>query len=349
MKISEKKFGLLSDGRKAKLFTLEAGDLKLSLTNYGAAWTSLLVPSRSGEFSDVLLGYAGWEGCLNNKAYFGVTVGRFANRIGGASFNLDGKTYNLDKNNGENSLHGGRRGFDKLLWEADTYEEAEGIFVRFVLNSPDGDRGYPGSLKAVVCYGLTKSNEIIASYEAMAYKPCPINLTNHSYFNLAGEGEGSILSHEVRLHSSNYVEIDKQLIPTGRLVEVKDSGFDFLTAKPIRKDMKNEYGGTGSLDGYDHCFAVDGEPGSLRPCAEVFEPVTGRSMKVFTTQPGVQFYTGNNLTGIAGKHGSVYTKHTGFCLETEHFPDSPNHDSFPDCVFGPGKNYHEKAVFKFDW
>jgi aldose 1-epimerase len=347
MKISKKNFAVLSNGKKARLYILKAGDLKLALTNYGAAWTSLTVPSRKGRKADLLLGYSGAAGYLSNTPYMGVTAGRFANRIAGAQFTLNGKTYALDKNNGGNTLHGGRRGFDKQLWKAEAYEENEGVFVRFELISPGGDRGFPGRVKAAVSYGLTKSNELIAHYEAKADAPTPVNLTNHAYFNLAGEGEGDILSHELCLHSSSYVEIDDQHIPTGRLLPVKDTAFDFRARKPIGRDLP---AGSGTKPGgYDHCFVTDGEPGKLRPCAEVFEPLTGRSMKVFTTQPGVQFYTGNMLSGIPGKHGSVYTKHSGFCLETQHFPDSPNQSAFPACIFGPGKDYYEKSVFAFDW
>jgi aldose 1-epimerase len=349
VKITKKTFGILSTGKKALLYILKAGDLKLCLTNFGAAWTSLVVPSQSGRKDDVLLGYSGLEGYLQNKSYLGVTVGRFANRIGGAQFTLDGKTYVLDKNNGENTLHGGFRGFDKLLWKAEAYEEREGVFVRFEMDSPDGDNGYPGRLKAAVSYGLTKSNEIIANYEARSSAPTPVNLTNHSYFNLAGEGRGVISTHEICLYSSSYVEVNEQLIPTGRLIPVRDTPFDFRTRKPMGRDFRPEFGGKGPLDGYDHCFAVDGEPGKLRPCAEVYEPNSGRTMKVFTTQPGVQFYTGNMLPGIVGKQGSFYVKHNGFCLETQHFPDSPNRTGFPSCIYGPDRDYHEKSVFAFDW
>jgi aldose 1-epimerase len=351
MKISKKTFGILSNGKKVQLYILNAGDMRFCLTNLGAAWTSLFLPSRRGGKADVLLGFSGLDGCLHNSPYFGATVGRFANRIGGAAFTLNGKAYSLEQNDGGNTLHGGFRAFDKLLWKSEAYEESEGVFVRFELESPDGDGGFPGNLKAVVSYGLTKSNKIIANYEARSDAPTPINLTNHAYFNLAGEGSGSILSHEVCLHSSSYVEIDERYIATGRLLPVRDTPFDFRIPKPVKRDMKAEYGGSGGPDapeGYDHCFTVDGDPGKLRPCAEVFEPGSGRTMKVFTTQPGVQFYTGNMLTGTAGKAGSVYTKHTGFCLETEHFPDSPNQAGFPACVFGPGNDYHEKAVFAFD-
>ena len=351
MKISKKLFGVLSNGKKAYLYSLKAGDLKLHLSSFGAAWTSLAVPSRNGGKADVLLGYSSLEGYLHNRTYQGITVGRFANRIGGARFTLNGTEYRLDANDGVHSLHGGQRGFDKLLWESEAYEESDGVFVRFELESPDGDGGYPGNVSAVVSYGLTKSNEIIATYEAKAEKPTPLNLTNHAYFNLAGEGKGSILAHEVCLYSSSYVEVDDQYIPTGRLMPVQKTPFDFRKQKPILQDIREEFGGSGDIfapDGYDHCFTIDGDHGKLRPCAEVLEPGSGRIMKVFTTQPGVQFYTGNQLNGIPGKTGSLYTMHSGFCLETQHFPDSPNQPDFPSCIFGPDRHYNEKSVFSFE-
>lgn len=341
MEIKKKLFGILSNGKKVKLYTLKAGGIEFSLTNYGAAWTSLIVPSRSGIYDDVLLGYSGFEGFVNDAQFFGVTVGRFANRIKGASFSLNGKTYRLKANDGENNLHSGPYGFDKMLWKSEAYEENEGVYVRFETESRDGDCGFPGKLNAIVSYGLTKSNEIIADYQAKVEVPCPVNLTNHAYFNLAGERNGSILSHEVILHSSSYVEIDDKCIPTGKILSVKDSPFDFLNRRRIDANF-------GTLNGYDHCFAVDGEPGKLRPCADVFEPCSGRTMKVFTTQPGVQFYTGNHINS-GGKQGSHYVKHSGFCLETQHFPDTPNQSGFPSCIAGPGKDYNEKAVFAFSW
>jgi len=287
----------------------------------------------------VLLGFSGLDGYLHNGPFLGVTVGRFANRIGGSSFSLDGKTCRLDNNDNGNTLHSGYRAFDKRLWKSEAYEKSDGVFVRFKLDSPDGDGGFPGNLKIAVTYGLTKSNELIARYEAKADAPTPINLTNHAYFNLAGEGTGLINTHELCLYSSSYVEIDDKLIPSGRLIPVRDSPFDFRNRKPFLRDRE---------EGYDHCFTIDGDPGKLRPCAEVFESGSGRTMKVFTTQPGVQFYTGNMLPGISGKSGAVYAKHTGFCLETQHFPDSPNQPDFPPCIYGPGRNYREKSVFAFD-
>jgi aldose 1-epimerase len=348
MKINKKTFGILSNGKKVYLYTLKAGDLRLSISSFGAVWTSLVLPAGGkGRKNDILLGYSGFDSYLHNTPFLGATVGRFANRIGGARFSLNGQEYRLFQNNGANCLHGGRRGFDKLLWNAEAYEEADGVFVRFELESPAGDEGFPGKLSAAASYGLTKSNELIANYEARADAPTPVNLTNHVYFNLSGEGEGDILSHELKLFASSYVEVDEQQIPTGRLIPVQNTPFDFRTRKPIGADI-GEAGRDGP-GGYDHCFVLDGGPAKLRPCAEVYEGKTGRKMKLFTTQPGVQFYTGNNLKSVAGKAGSVYEKHAGFCLETQHFPDSPNRPEFPSCVFGPGNEYHEKAVFAFDW
>jgi aldose 1-epimerase len=351
MKITKKTFGILSNGKKVFLYTLKAGDLCLSLSSFGAAWTGLLAPSRKSGKCDVLLGFSNLDGYLHNAPYLGVTVGRFANRIGGRGFALNGRSYLLDKNDGPNTLHGGRRGFDKKVWKSDAYEEPSGVFVRFELDSPDGDQGFPGNLKAVVSYGLTKSNEIIAMYEAEADAPTPINLTNHAYFNLAGEGEGNILSHKVAINASSYVEVGEGLIPTGRLLPVADGPFDFRGPKPIRQDLRAIAGGPDGSGpgGYDHCFAVDGEPGMLRPCAEAAEQESGITMKVFTTQPGVQFYTGNMLSGVHGTAGSLYGKHSGFCLETQNFPDAPNIKDFPPCIFGPGNNYHEKSVFAFEF
>ncbi|GHV75754.1 aldose 1-epimerase [Spirochaetia bacterium] len=345
MNIRKQTFGVLSSGKKVRLYTLKAGGLSLSISTLGATWTSLRVPSRRTGTQDVLLGYSTLAPYASPKNYLGVTIGRFGNRIGGAQFTLNGKTYHLYKNDGDNSLHGGRRGFDKLLWKAEPYEEKDGVFVRFELDSPDGDEGYPGNLKAVVCYGLTKSRELIADYQARVDAESPVNLTNHAYFNLAGEGRGDILDHEVQIHGSSYVEVDAGLIPTGKLIPVAGGPFDFTAPKPIGRDFA----------GYDHCFVLDGgptgphEPGKLRPCAGVFEPKSGRTMRVLTTQPGVQFYTGNFLDALVGKEGSLYNRHDGFCLETQHLPDSPNRPEFPSCIFGPGRDYHERAIFSFDW
>ena len=348
MKISKKTFGILSNGKKVHLYTLKAGELSLSLSTLGATWTSLIVPSRHRGKDDVLLGYSSFDGYAHNK-FFGVTVGRFANRIGGAKFSLGGMDYSLAKNDGENSLHGGRVPFSGRVWKAEAYEEQDGVFVRFELKSPDGEEGYPGNLWATVSYGLTISNEIVADYQAKVDLPCPVNLTNHSYFNLAGEGRGlNVFSTEVKLFSSSYVEIDGSLIPTGIISPVENTPMDFRIRKPIGKDieaLKN----SNAPWGYDHCFVIDGQGGKLRPFAEVYDPFSLRSIRGFTTQPGVQFYTGNHVSKMQGKMGSVYDAHGSFCLETQHFPDSPNRPEFPSVIFGPDRDYNEKAVFAFDW
>ncbi|MCL2834871.1 MAG: galactose mutarotase [Treponema sp.] len=343
MQVSRKTFGILSNGKKVHLYTLKAGDLKMSISTLGATWTSLVVPSKNGQKDDILLGFSTLAGYTGLNPYMGATIGRVGNRIGYSQFPLGGQTFHLYNNDGQHSLHGGRRGFDKKIWKAEVFEERDGIFVRFELDSPDGDEGYPGNLRAIVNYGLSKSNEVTAIYEARIDAPSPVNMTNHSYFNLAGEGNGNILSHELLLHSSSVVEVNNNLIPTGKLLPVSGGPFDFRSRKSVQQDFSSVEGG------YDHCFAVDGEIGKLRPCAEVFEADSGRSMKVYTTQPGVQFYTGNFLSGLQGKLGSVYNKHSGFCLETQHFPDSPNKIEFPSCIFGAGRDYYEKTVFSFNW
>ncbi|MDR0524662.1 MAG: galactose mutarotase [Spirochaetaceae bacterium] len=343
MHINRKTFGTLSSGVKVYLYTLTLGDLSLTVSSFGAAWTGLCAPSRKTGKADLLLGFSTLEGYVHNIPFFGVTVGRFANRIGKARFSLEGKEYVLGKNNGENCLHGGPRGFDKRPWRSEAYEEKDGVFVRFELESPDGDEGFPGNLKAVVCYGLTRANEVIADYQANVDALCPVNLTNHAYFNLAGEPEGTILDHEVRLYASSYIPVDSAQIPLGGRAPVQDTPFDFRARKRIRRDIEAAGGG------YDHCFAVEGPIGKLRPAAEVFEAGSGRTLRVFTTQPGIQFYTGNNIEALPGKAGSVYRKHSGFCLETQHFPDSPNQKDFPSAVFGPNREYHEKSLFGFDW
>lgn len=343
MKIKKKSFGVLTTGEEVDLYILKAGDLSLGLSTFGGTLVSLMVPSRSGARDDVFLGFSTLGAYTRAQPFFGVTVGRFANRIGGGRFELGGKTYALPKNDGPNTLHGGRRGFDRRVWDAEAYEEKGGVYVRLTLESADGDEGFPGNLQATVTYGLTGNDELVADYRAKVDAPCPVNLTNHTYFNLKGEGRGDVLDHELQLHSSSVVAVGPGLIPTGKVDPVAGGPFDFRSRKSIGRDIATTSGG------YDHCFVVDGKEGELRPCAEVFEPTSGRTMRVSTTQPGVQFYSGNFLDGVAGKLGSSYGKHAGFCLETQHFPDSPNRKEFPDSVFGGDRKYHEKAIFEFEW
>lgn len=342
MEFERKRFGTLATGEEVDLFILKSADLALGISAYGATLVSLVVPGRSGR-DDVLLGFSTLGPYTRKHPFFGSTVGRYANRIAGGRFSLGGKDYVLARNNGPNSLHGGLRGFDKHVWEAEVYREGGGVYLRLSHTSPDGDEGYPGTLRAAVTYGLSGDNEVSALYEAEADAPCPVNLTNHAYFNLAGEGRGAILDQEAALHASAYLPVDATLIPTGELAPVAGTPFDFRIPKPIGRDLEAAGGG------YDHCFVVDGAPGELRPCARVSDPGSGRTLEVRTTQPGVQFYTGNFLDGIPGKRGALYGKHAGFCLETQGFPDAPNQAAFPDCVYGPGRAYRERTVFSFDY
>lgn len=342
MNIERKYFGTLATGEEVDLYVLRSADLFLGITTYGATLVSLLVPGRSGR-DDVILGFSTLGPYTRKHPFLGSTVGRYANRIAGGRFSLSGKEHSLARNNGPNSLHGGIRGFDKYLWTAEAYRDGGGVFVRLALESPEGDEGYPGTLRAAVTYGLSGDNEVSGLYEAEVDAPCPVNLTNHAYFNLAGEGRGAILDHEARIHASAYLPVDGTLIPTGELAPVAGTPFDFRTPKPIGRDLQAAGGG------YDHCFVVDGIPGEMRPCARVSDPASGRTLEVRTTQPGVQFYTGNFLDGIPGKRGALYGKHAGFCLETQGFPDAPNRPEFPDCVYGPGRAYRERTVFSFEY
>jgi len=343
MKLEKKYFGSLSNGRDVDMYILDSGELCLHILTLGATWTSLFVPSKHNKKEDILLGYSTLTDYTKSGPYLGVSVGRFANRIGGASFTLNGTRYILAKNDGNNTLHGGCRGFDKQVWDAEGYEENGGVFLKLSLFSPDGDEGFPGDMNASITYGFTADHKLICSYHAELNAECPVNFTNHAYFNLKGEGNGDILDHELRLHSSRYLEVDKALIPTGNRIQVAETPFDFLKAKELGRDIAK------TPAGYDHCFIVDGDEAGLRPCAEVTEKSSGRTLKLSTTQPGVQLYTGNFLNSLPGKLGSTYNQYAGFCLETQHFPDSPNRPDFPSCIFGPGKDYDEQSVFSFEW
>lgn len=343
MKIKRREFGMLETGESVELYALKAGELQACFSTYGATLVSLIVPSSSGRKDDVVLGFSTLSGYTSKHPYFGATVGRYANRIASGRFVLDGVAYDLDRNDGTASLHGGFRGFDKRVWDAEPFEDKGAVGVLFTLKSPDGDEGYPGNLEAAVAYSLSKDAVLSVRYSATLDRRCPVNLTNHSYFNLKGEGRGDILDHQVRLSSASYLPVDSALIPAGSPVPVAGTPFDFREFKTIGRDLP------ASGAGYDHCFAVDGKVGAMRPCAEVKEPRMGRTLKVETTQPGVQFYTGNFLDGVMGKRGSSYGKHGGFCLETQHFPDGPNQPSFPPCIFGPGRPYAEASRFIFGW
>jgi aldose 1-epimerase len=342
-------FGRLPDGRPVESFTLtNAGGVELRAISYGAIIVSLRVPDREGRLDDVVLGHDDLEGYLAKSAYFGALVGRYGNRIAGGRFTLDGRTYTLATNNGPNHLHGGVRGFDKQLWKAEPFERPGATGIVFTRVSPDGEEGYPGNLDVRVTYTLTDGNEVSFEYFATTDKPTVVNLTQHSYFNLAGDGKRDVLGHELTIDADRFTPVDKTLIPTGVLAPVAGTPFDFrkpagIGARIGADDEQIRNGG-----GYDHNFVLNRRGEGLSRAARVFEPTTGRTMDVATTEPGVQFYSGNFLDGsIKGKGGRAYARRYGFCLETQHFPDSPNKPAFPSTVVRPGQEYRSKTVLTF--
>ena len=338
-------------GRKVELFTLRNDHgMTVKITNYGGIVTELHVPDRDGRDGDVVLGFDSLDGYLKGHPYFGALVGRVANRIAGARFTLDGKEYVLAANNGTSHLHGGTEGFDKKVWEAEPLQTADGPALRLSYRSPDGEEGYPGNLDVTVTYALTEENGLEIDIRAVTDAPTPVNLTNHSYFNLAGHGAGEILGHVLTLEADAYTPTDADLVPTGEIRPVEGTPYDFRTPKPIGKDIAGlpPDPAHDNPGGYDVNYVLRGRAGTLRLAARVFEPGTGREMEVYTTQPGIQLYTGNFLDGtLTGKDGAVYRFRNGFCLETQHFPDSVHHPEWPTVILRPGETYHEVTVYKF--
>ena len=324
-----------------------AHGVEVGAMNYGGIIMSIRVPDKNGKFADIVLGHEAMEGYIPNPPYFGAIVGRYANRIAGGTFNLDGKTYNLPKNDGPNTLHGGMtRTFDKVVWDAEPLKGTTGVVFSYL--SKDGEEGFPGNLKTTVTYTLNNDNELIIDYEATTDKATPINVSQHSYFNLKGEGNGDILDHEIMINADKFTPVDKNLIPTGELRAVKGTPFDFTTPTKIGSRINDDYEQLVLGHGYDHNWVINRSGSGMVLAARVTEPTTGRVLEVSTTQPGVQFYTGNFLDGtITGKHGHVYKRRYGFCLETQHFPDSPNHPDFPNAILRPGETFREKTIFKF--
>jgi aldose 1-epimerase len=347
---TKKSFGKTPDGQPVDLFVLaNKNGAEVSITNYGGAVVSVKVPDRNGKLADVVLGYDTIDGYVNDKSYFGALIGRYGNRIGHAQFVLDGKTYTLAKNNGENSLHGGVKGFNKAVWTAKTLSSKDGQALELSYLSKDGEEGFPGNLKVTVTYTWTDANALKIEYSATTDKKTVVNLTNHSYFNLAGQGNGDILSHLLTIGADKFTPVDSGLIPTGELREIAGTPFDFRkpTAIGARIDQDDEQLKLGG--GYDHNFVLRRSAGSSESlAARVVEPTTGRVLEVWTDEPGVQFYTGNFLDGkTAGKGGATYPKRAAFCLETQHFPDSPNQPKFPSVVLSPGERYHTITTYKF--
>lgn len=343
-------FGTLPDGTAIEVFTLtNAHGLVVRAITYGGIIVSLHAPDRDGRLDDIVLGYDTVDGYVkDNSPYFGAIIGRFGNRIAKGTFSLDGQAYTLATNNGPNHLHGGLQGFDKVVWTGESASTDRGPSVTFSRTSPDGEEGYPGALTARVTYTLTDRNELIVDYHATTDKPTIVNLTQHSYFNLAGQGARDILGHELQVVADRYTPVDSTLIPTGELAPVEATPFDFREPTAIGARIDADHPQIKAGLGYDHNFVLTRSGDGLEVAARVVEPTTGRTLEVATTEPGLQFYSGNFLDGsITGKAGRVYQHRYGFCLETQHFPDSPNQPAFPSVVLRPGEEYRTQTVFTF--
>lgn len=346
--IPKKSFGTGPNGEAVDIYTLTNQDgMEAKITNYGGIVTSLKVKDAEGNFDDVVLGFDNLQAYVDNNPYFGALIGRYGNRIAKGKFTIDDTTYELDTNNMGNHLHGGLKGFDKVVWTAEPQQSEDGQQLVLTYTSPDGDQGYPGTLETKVTYTLTDDNVLRIAYEATTDKKTIVNLTNHSYFNLTGDPSQTVLNHEVMINADQFVPVDETLIPTGELATVEGTPFDFTELKPIGQQIdedSNEQIKYGL--GYDHCWVLDKEGMGL--AARVHEPSTGRVMEVYTSEPGVQFYTGNFLNGsVTGKEGITYEQRTAFCLETEHFPDSPNQPNFPSAELAPGETYSTTTEYRF--
>lgn len=343
MNITQEIFGQAKNGEKALLFTLiNNKNTIIKITNYGGIINSILVPDKNGKIDDIVLGLSTFSEYQAGHPYLGALVGRFGNRIAKGRFCLNGIEYKLAINDGENHLHGGLIGFDKVIWAADEFKNLDEVGIVLNYLSKDMEEGYPGNLRITVKYSLNDQNELTIRYEAITDKPTVINLTNHSYFNLCGEGSGNVLGHEIMINADQYTVVNDSYIPSGEIRKVKGSPMDFITPYQMGSRIDKVVGG------YDHNYVLNKKENELAMAAKVYEPDNGRIMEVFTTQPGIQFYTGNFLEGsIKGKSGKYYQKYAGFCLETQHFPDSPNHPDFPTTVLNPGEIYKQVTIYKF--
>lgn len=340
--ITQSEFGKTPNGQTIELYTLSnAKGMVAKIINYGGTITELHVPDRMGQTADVVLGFDAANDYLTRSPFFGCITGRYANRIANARFTLNGQTYQLAKNTGENHIHGGKRGFDKVMWKAQTVSGKDSASLVLRYTSADGEEGYPGNLDCTVTYTLTNNNELKIDYKATTDKPTIVNLTNHSYFNLAGHGSGTMLEHELTINADRYTVVDKALIPSGEIAPVAGTPLDFTKPMAIGARIAQV------PPGYDHNFCINNADGSLTLAARVREPKSGRVMEVLTTQPGVQLYCGNFLNNVKGKGGATYNKYQSLCLETQHYPDSPNHTNFPSTVLNPGQTYSQVTVFRF--
>ena len=337
-------FGHMPDGKAVEIYTLKSPAVELQVTTFGARVVSLDTKDRNGKMGNIALGYADFNGYLkDNKTYFGSVPGRYANRIANGKFTLDGKTYQITQNDHGNALHGGKVGFADLNWTGKEIPSG----VEFTLVSPDGDQGFPGKLTAHVRYTL-QDNKVVIQYSATTDKPTVVNLTNHTYFNLTGDGSGTILNEELKIDSDKITPVNSTLIPTGQFAPVAGTPFDFTSAHKIGERIEANNDQLKLGHGYDHNFVLRGKMGELHPAAEVYDPASGRVLSVETTEPGMQFYSGNFLDGtFSSRAGAKYNFRNGFCLETQHFPDSPNHPNFPSTELKPGQTYHSETTWTF--
>lgn len=340
-------FGKTTDGHDVEIFTLKnTAGIEIRVITYGGIITSIKTPDRNGAFADIVLGFDSLDGYLGDHPYFGAIVGRYANRIAKARFAIDNNPFRVAANNLSNHLHGGINGFDKRLW---TPEIIASNAIRLSRVSPDGEEGYPGELQVAVVYTLTNYNELIVEYQAHTDLPTHVNLTQHSYFNLAGAGNGDVLGHQLLIDADRYTPVDDELIPTGELAGVDGTPFDFRTPTPIGARINAAHPQMRRGHGYDHNWVLNKRGDALQLAARLVEPQSGRVLEVATTEPGLQLYTGNFLDGtLTGKRGMVYRRHGGVCLETQHYPDSPNQKAFPSTLLRPGSTYSTRTVFKFD-
>src|SRR6266704_4955044 len=348
-RVTKESFGKTSDGQNVDIYTLtNRRGAVVKITNYGGIVTALKVPDRNGKLDDVVLGFDNLDAYLKGHPYFGAIVGRYGNRIAKGRFTLNGVEYKLAVNNGENHLHGGIKGFDKVVWNARVLKVPNGAALELTYLSKDGEEGYPGNLSVKVIYTLTNANELKVDYSATTDKDTVVNLTQHSYFNLAGQGNGDILNHRLFINAARFTPTDAGSIPTGELRRVRGTPFDFTRPTAIGARINQDYDQLKLGKGYDHNFVLNGIMGTLRQAARVYESTSGRSMEIWTTEPGIQFYSGNFLDGtLTGKDGKVYQQRYGFCLETQHYPDSPNKPNFPTTVLRKGGRYQTITTYKF--